>query len=55
MSGCEFLLEVVGKVKVVYGENGSGKRMGRGAEGLGEGRDLDRCCQEWIWEFDKFQ
>lgn len=49
----ELLLEVAGEIEVVYGEDGGGERMGRGAEGLGEGDHLDGCCQIGRWEVEE--
>ena len=43
----------MGEVEVVYGENGCGERMGRGAKGVGERGDLEGCCQNGVWEFEK--
>lgn len=49
MGGREVLLEEVGEVEVVYGEDGCGERTRRGAEGVGEGGDLGGVVRE-LWK-----
>ena len=49
MGGREVLLDEVGEVEVVYGEDGCGERMRREAEGVGEGGDLEGAVRE-LWK-----